>query len=427
MIRFISGFFCVLSTGILLTCAQPAFSVQAGTQPQKFSLSTSSLTMEVDTTHSIPGVSLLPVLACYSSNPHIASVSPEGILTAHTAGTTTILYNKQGQFYTLNLTVKEPSSSPANSSSEFTAEETLLFMEKGDSYPIKLTDSSGNAIAADSSFSWSSSDNEVAQVDPLGNVKAKKKGSAIITCTNNTQSLSIYINVITRDYSGKRCEFSILTANGKTRTYQLYKQNSYNYPKYNHYIGWHGCATCSLATVLGAYSSSYANILPSEVIDGPEKATVSSNAWDREHVERTLPKQMPLSLYGISSILEHCNVANDYVRTYEEDTAKEDITQHLKTGNPIIFEVRQKSNKTGKKNDRWTNSYHTMVLLGILTNGNVLVCDSIDRNWENNGNRIIITSLDDVMEFMFPCTEFSKSMYYDGANSDGGYIKIFES
>ena len=135
---------------------------------------------------------------------------------------------------------------------------------------------------------------------------------------------------------------------------------------------------------------------------------------------------MPLSLYGISSILSKYNVNNTYIRTYEEKTAREDILSHLKTGNPIIFEVGQRNNKTGKKNQRWTNSYHTMVFLGALTNGKVLLYDAIDRSWYEGGDRVKIVELDDLMRFMFPCTEFSESMYYNGAKSDGGYIKVYD-
>ena len=135
---------------------------------------------------------------------------------------------------------------------------------------------------------------------------------------------------------------------------------------------------------------------------------------------------MPLSLYGISSILKSSGVDNNYVRTYTDSEAKHDIISHLKTGNSIIFEVRQKNSRTGKRTKRWTNSYHTMVLLGVLTNGKVLLCESVDRSWYNGGQRLKIVDLSDIMEYMFPCTSFSESMYYNGASSDGGYIKIYE-
>ena len=166
--------------------------------------------------------------------------------------------------------------------------------------------------------------------------------------------------------------------------------------------------------------------MPSSVIDGVEKLFTSNKDLTREHVNRSLRGQMPLSLYGISSILKSSGVDNNYVRTYTDSEAKHDIISHLKTGNSIIFEVRQKNSRTGKRTKRWTNSYHTMVLLGVLTNGKVLLCDSVDRSWYNGGQRLKIVDLSDIMEYMFPCTSFSESMYYNGASSDGGYIKIYE-
>ena len=48
-----------------------------------------------------------------------------------------------------------------------------------------------------------------------------------------------------------------------------------------------------------------------------------------------------------------------------------------------------------------------MVLLGVLTNGKVLLCDSVDRSWYNGGQRLKIVDLSDIMEDMFPCTSFS--------------------
>lgn len=49
-----------------------------------------------------------------------------------------------------------------------------------------------------------------------------------------------------------------------------------------------------------------------------------------------------------------------------------------------------------------------MVLLGVLTNGKVLLCDSVDRSWYNGGQRLKIVDLSDIMEYMFPCTSFQK-------------------
>lgn len=430
MFRLPRRIFCLLSAGIMLTGAQPGFFVTAKEQ-QADKLLTQSMTMTVGEEQNLPSVSQYPPLSCISSQANTVSVSQQGILTAHSTGTATILYNIVGEgvcriAVTVTDDTNENGSSPA-AASQIPVElsDQVLFMEPDDSYA--LTVSGDLSISQKAALQWESSDKSVAKVDAMGKITAKGKGSAVITCSSGESSASVSVNVVTRDYDGNACDFSILTADGSTRVYRLYKQNAHNYPKYDSYLAWHGCATCSLTSVLGAYNPAYADILPSEVIDGPEKDTVSTEAWNREHKERSLPRQMPLSLYGITSILEKHGVTVDYVRTYKESEAADDIIAHLKTGNPVIFEVRQKSNKTGKKSSRWTNSYHTMVLLGVLTNGKVLIYDPVDKNWKNNGNRITITDLSDVMEFMFPCTEFDKAMYYNGASSDGGYIKVFDT
>lgn len=372
----------------------------------------------------------------FSSNPNIASVNTQGVLSANDVGSAEIIYSVHGIFHQRKVQVSDienPSWSPSQTTNitlpdnSLTTEEPVLFMQKNNSYTIQLSSSSQALVARYGKLAWKSDKPNIARVDSNGKVTALKKGSATITCTLGNVSCSTYINVITDSYTGKATDFSILTANGTQRTYRLFKQNAHNYPRYDSYLAWHGCATCSLATVLGAYNDNYTGVLPSSVIDGVEKQYTSNKDWTREHVNRSLRGQMPLSLYGISSILKSSGVENNYVRTYTESEARRDILSHLKTGNSIIFEVHQKNNRTGKKTKRWTNSYHTMVLLGVLTNGKVLLCDSVDRSWYNGGQRLKTVELSDIMEYMFPCTTFSESMYYNGASSDGGYIKIYDT
>lgn len=445
MFRLFSRFFCLLSAGLILTGAQPGFFVHAAAVSEQRSAAGDAQlyteSVSVGNRINIPGSSHSPIFSCVSSDTEAADVSPDGIITARKAGSADILYNTPEGFFCLRLTItasaessgtqgtgdiSSPDSSFHSAMTPVELQDQVVFMEPDDSYTAKLTEDL--SLAEQTTLHWESSDRSVARVSASGKITARKKGSAIITCSNGASSDSVSVNVVTRDYDGNACDFSIFTADGDVRTYRLYKQNAHNYPKYDNYLAWHGCATCSLTSVLGAYNPVYADILPSEVIDGPEKDTVSRQAWNREHVERSLPRQMPLSLYGITSILNKHGVTADYVRTYNSDEeASADIISHLKTGNPVIFEVRQKSNITGKKSSRWTNSYHTMVLLGVLTNGKVLIYDPVDKNWDNNGNRITITDLSDVMEFMFPCTEIDKAMYYNGASSDGGYIKIYDT
>ncbi len=154
----------------------------------------------------------------------------------------------------------------------------------------------------------------------------------------------------------------MLTATGNQRTYRLFKTKCTQLSslRFLSCMAW----MCYLLTCYGSWShnDNYSGILPSSVIDGVEKQFTSNKDWTREHVNRSLRGQMPLSLYGISSILKSSGVDNNYVRTYTDSEAKHDIISHLKTGNSIIFEVRQKNSRTGKRTKRWTNSYQTMVL-----------------------------------------------------------------
>lgn len=395
----------------------------------------SSVTLTLGDTKSLAFAHPDP-LTCHSANAAIVSVSVNGTMRAVSAGTTAVSYLVGGKpkCFTVHVSdVTAPLAVSGNAAQDvmlpadsLKTDRPLLFIEKSDSYKITLTAASTALANRYGGVSFSSDAPEVASVDASGNVWAKKNGTATITCRLKNVSCLVFVNVVSDTYTGKSATFSMLTASGRMRTYTLFKQNAHNYPKYNRYIAWHGCATCSLASVLGAYNTSYAGVLPSEVIDGPEKKYTSSKDWNRHHVNNSLRRQMPPSLYGISTILSACGVKNEYVRTYKDTAAKKDILAHLQEGNAVIFEVRQKNKRTRKKSKRWTNSYHTMIMLGVLTNGKVLLSDSVDRSWYDGGQRLKIVELSDLMAYMFPCTSFSESMYYDGASSDGGYIKVQE-
>lgn len=273
--------------------------------------------------------------AYFSSNPNIASVTTGGVLNANDVGSAEIIYSVHGVFHQRKINVADienPSFSTTQRENlilpdnALTTTDPVLFMQKKDSYTIQFS-SSSQALATryKGLLIWKSDKPNIVRVDSNGKVTALKKGSATITCTLGNVSCHTYVNVITDSYTGKATDFSMLTATGKQRTYRLFKQNAHNYPRYDSYLAWHGCATCSLATVLGAYNDNYSGILPSSVIDGVEKQFTSNKDWTREHVNRSLRGQMPLSLYGISSILKSSGVDNNYVRTYTDSEAKHDI------------------------------------------------------------------------------------------------------
>ncbi len=272
---------------------------------------------------------------------------------------------------------------------------------------------------------YKSNDSSVATVSSDGKITAQSDGTAIITCSLGEDSMSIYVNVVTNLSSKQRSTLTLYNQDGKKLTYRLYHQSAHDYSNYNSYLAWHGCATCSFTTVLNAFNETYKDYDPADVIDTIEKETASSSAWQEHHVKREMKQQMPPSLYGITLMLKHTNIPADYVRSFNKSEAKKDILAHLHTGNPVIFEVRMKSNVTGKSKQRWTASVHTMIFLGTYTlTGEVLVCDSVNRSWYSGAQRVKIVDIDDPMEYMFSCTTYDKTMYYSRQSSDGGYILI---
>ena len=211
--------------------------------------------------------------AYFSSNPNIASVTTGGVLNANDVGSAEIIYSVHGVFHQRKINVADienPSFSTTQRENlilpdnALTTTDPVLFMQKKDSYTIQFS-SSSQALATryKGLLIWKSDKPNIVRVDSNGKVTALKKGSATITCTLGNVSCHTYVNVITDSYTGKTTDFSMLTATGKQRTYRLFKQNAHNYPRYDSYLAWHGCATCSLATVLGAYNDNYSGILPS--------------------------------------------------------------------------------------------------------------------------------------------------------------------
>ena len=389
------------------------------------------------------GAPVSSIIRWTSSNPTVASISRDGVLLGRHAGTARIsCHLKNGDRFHTVVDVISGQSAPEkttekkvaerNTEKEYgnillSCEETTFLMKRKDSYKPEVTVRKLNGRRTMPDLTWASSDSSVAKVDTHGKIRAVGGGNATITCQADDQSLEFSVNVITGGDSSGSCKLTLLSGSpSRKRNYTLYKQNAHNYSSYDNYLAWHGCAHCSLATVLGAYSKDYEGIRPNEIISGIEKKYADPGAWSREHEKHSLRYQMPLSLHGISSLLAKGNVSNEYVPFFSYDEARADIISHLKTGNPVIIEVRQKSSKTGKRSRRWTNSYHTMIFLGIFTDGRVLLCDSVNRSWYDGGQRYKTVTIDDVMEYMFTSKRTTTSYYYDGAASDGGYIKIFD-
>ncbi len=112
-----------------------------------------------------------------SSNPAVASVNENGVVTAKSAGTTTITVTTDDGGYTAfcNITVYTPATGIEISKRKIT-------IAKGKTALLTATVLPKNAENRE--FKWSTSDKSIATINAAGQVTAKKVGTAIITATS---------------------------------------------------------------------------------------------------------------------------------------------------------------------------------------------------------------------------------------------------
>lgn len=355
-------------------------------------------------------------------NKKIATVTSKGVVKAKKSGRTTIAcVTKNGK------TIR-----------------CKVYIPKLDNVSTKMvveTSREVEVLNTASTCSWSSSSSQVASVDSNGTVQALKAGKTTIKCKTGNAVLEYDLTVINPNNlvtkkeslpSNTRTDQATITVTGypNSRTYSIYKQNGKNNlsSKFPHYMQGHGCSASSLTTVLSAYAG--VTYKPSHMVEKVEKKYFG-DAWTKNYSKKDTNKSksrpMPISLYGMTQILNKYNVKNRYVRDFTDSQARKEIEAHLKTGNPVIFIVAAKSRKEGAQANKWTSGYHCMTMLGMTDTGKVIVADSVDRSSETFGNnqRVKYASLRELIGYMFPCTNTtSTSVYWSGKGSSGGYILI---
>lgn len=210
------------------------------------------------------------------------------------------------------------------------------------------------------------------------------------------------------------------------RTYNVFAQHSKKYKKKS-FVAQHGCAVCSLTTVLSGYSKKYKNYTPDKTYKVLEKKVFGTRSW-KANYRKSLGAQRPVSLYGISRVLSYCKISNRYVRYFSDKKAVSEIKAHLKTGNAVVIEVNNRRQKNGRivsgYTNRWSNSKHTMVLLGMTDTGKVIVADSAQRDWSGKKQRIKFAKMEELIKYMIPCTITSNSLYFKSTGGSGGYILV---
>lgn len=246
-------------------------------------------------------------------------------------------------------------------------------------------------------------------------VQAKEYLTLIKDVPKDTDLDEYYMDVISNTESG-------------IRTYHIFRQYGMDYPEdYPEFIKQHGCAVCSLTTVLSAYSNKYKKYIPEETYKKLEKKVFGNNVWNANYT-KNMRYQRPISLFGISTVLNYVGIPNEYIRFFQNQKAVGQIEKHLKTGNAVIIETNNQTQKDGvsdrKKTTKWAYSKHTMVLMGMTTDGRVMVADSADYKWSGKRQRVKLAKMSELIRYMFPCKGTSYSKYFNGVQYSGGYVLV---
>lgn len=215
------------------------------------------------------------------------------------------------------------------------------------------------------------------------------------------------------------------------REYTIYQQNAMAYGEYSEYIKSHGCACCSLTTLLSGYVKELIGLTPDKTIAAIERAVLGEDAW-QENYSKPIAKQMPVSFRGIRRILDHFGIKHRLVAHFDRDAAHTILANHLETGRPAVIEtskIRYNGNWPVSINDKkFAGSYHTMIILGIEEDGDtVWITDSATRKWAGKMQRLKRVSLAELITYMFPCAKAKNDyVYFNGRRYNGGFILINE-
>lgn len=212
------------------------------------------------------------------------------------------------------------------------------------------------------------------------------------------------------------------------RVYPVFQQKAGTYGTYSEYMTRHGCACCSLTTVLAAFLDKYAALRPERTIENVERQYFSAEIVQKNY-GKTMARQMPVSLYGISIILRREGISCSYIGNFEDEVALRQIREHLYQGKPVIIEtsrIRRRGKWIASFSDRkYAGSYHTMILLGMDEEGQVVFTDSATRAWAGQQQRLKRAKLSELMMYMFPQKNIRDThVYFSRRRNTGGYILL---
>ena len=216
---------------------------------------------------------------------------------------------------------------------------------------------------------------------------------------------------------------------GEDMVFPVFAQNAMTYGEYSDYVNHHGCACCSLTSLLAAYRpEEYKDLRPEDTICRVERRHFPAEIWEKNYLQDNR-YCMPVTLYGISRILMEEGVLNRYIGGFRDREAFRLIRDHLRSGRQVIIEtsrVRRKNGIPVSINDRkYAGSYHTMILLGFDAWGKVIFTDSATRDWAGQKQRLKRDRLSALINYMFPrLNGQARNLYFDHRWNTGGFILV---
>ena len=79
----------------------------------------------------------------------------------------------------------------------------------------------------------------------------------------------------------------------EARVFRVFQQKAGTYGAYSEYMTRHGCACCSLTTLLAAYVPQYLDLRPDETIARVEREHFDEKVWQKNY-SRHIARQMPV-------------------------------------------------------------------------------------------------------------------------------------
>ena len=347
-----------------------------------------------------------------STNSKIVTVSDNGVIKGKKTGAAWIVCKSRGYKFRCLVYVAALNTE-------------VLKLGKGGSFQMAVG-------YTDQPAAWFSRNPAVASVDEAGVVQGNGQGTTVIGCRTGEAVLLCKVRVIERVFTsisslpdstrGSKVEVNINQFTG-TRKYTIFSQTGDNKSKvYPRYLPLHGCGATTTANILSGFASKV--FTPAEIIERVELGVFGSAIY-KSNYKKSPSDKRPVSLYGITRILARFGVRSTYVRKFTDAAAVAEIKSHLVTGNPVIIEVSSKNRYTKKNDKRWSNSKHTMALLGLTTDGRAIVADPANRSGFGDHQRIKYEFVENLIQYMFPCEgKDSTSCYYVSAKKCGGYILV---